>query len=170
MRMVILSAGVTATVRSQSAALGVFQVLDKPVPYADLIACVQHAMAARDLAPAPLPALVPQLTATRRERAIEDHFAGHASLFDEFFASCAAQLPSDVDAGDRACAQGDAPALRRVAHNLKSVLQLIGSTEGHVMARRLEQAAADGDAFATMAPAWHHLRTHVDSLLHQTGT
>lgn len=171
MRIVILSAGVTAAVRAQTAGLDVFRVLDKPVPHADLIACVRQAIATGDGAPVAAAAAVgvgvgPRLSATRRERAIEDHFGGQAPLFDEFVASCVTQFPSDIDAGDRACAQGDAQALRRVAHNLKSVLQLIGSAEGHAMARRLEQAAARDDGFVpALIPDWHRLCAHIDALL-----
>lgn len=162
--IVILSAGLTSAVRPRIAGLGVFRVLDKPVPHAELIACVEQALADRD-DPAGVPvAATPSLSVTQRERAIEDHFGGQASLFDEFLASCVAQLPLDVEAGDRACEHGDVQALRRVAHNFRSVLQLIGDADGHTMAERLEQAVADGQALASLKPAWQRLGEHVASL------
>lgn len=168
--IVILSAGLTAAVHAQAAELKVFRVLEKPVPYADLIACVEQALdAGRIVASAAPPDAASRLGATQRERAIADHFGGRASLFDEFFASCVAQLPLDVEAGDRACVAGDAAALRRVAHNLKAVLLLIGDTEAHVLARRLEQAAAAHQAQATLDADWRRLRSRVDALCRAAG-
>lgn len=164
LRIVILSAGITATVRALASRMDVFRVLDKPVPFADLVACVEQAIDVHDAVAAPAPVAVPPISATQREHAIEAHFGGRSSLFDEFFASCLEQLPGDMAAGDAACARHDAGALRRVAHNLKSVLQLMGSTQGHVMARRLEQAVMADEPFPTMASHWERLRAHVDSL------
>jgi len=170
MRIVIFSAGVSAATRELAAELGVFRVMDKPVPYLDLVACVEQATGIAS----PLPseqamALAHSLPATQRQRAIDDHFGGQAALFDEFLASCLAQLPADIEAGDQACTTQDAGALRRVAHNLKSVLQLIGSIEGHAMARRLEHAAAEGQALPAMAADWTGLRAHVESLCRPGG-
>lgn len=165
MRIVIFSAGVSAATRELAAELGVFRVLDKPVPYRDLVACVEQAIDLAGSSPAePARPINHSLPATQRQRAIDDHFGGQAALFDEFLASCLAQLPADIEAGDQACATQDAGALRRVAHNLKSVLQLIGSTEGHSMARHLEHAAAEGQAFSALTPEWGEVRTHVMSL------
>jgi CheY-like chemotaxis protein len=165
MRIVIFSAGVSAATREAAAELNVFRVLDKPVPYADLIACVEQAL---NVVAAPSPFLVTEvghrMPASQRQRAIDDHFGGQAALFDEFLASCLAQLPADIEAGDRACSSHDAGALRRVAHNLKSVLQLIGSTEAHAMARRLEQAAAAGQGVSAMAADWEQVRERVRSI------
>lgn len=164
MRVVIFSAGVSAATRELAAELGVFRVLDKPVPYLDLVACVEQALGAVHPPSAQAEVLAHSLPATQRQRAIDDHFGGQAALFDEFLASCLAQLPADIDAGDQACATQDAGALRRVAHNLKSVLQLIGSADGHAMARRLEHAAAEGQAFPAVTSDWGHIRAHVQSL------
>lgn len=164
MRVVIFSAGVSAATREVAAELGVFRVMDKPVPYLDLVACVEQALGAVHPPSAPEEVRAHSLPATQRQRAIDDHFGGQAALFDEFLGSCLAQLPADIEAGDQACATHDAGALRRVAHNLKSVLQLIGSADGHAMARRLEQAAAEGQAFAAMTSDWGHIRAHVQSL------
>lgn len=168
MRVVIFSAGVSAATRELAAELGVFRVLDKPVPYLDLVACVEQALGAAHPPSAQAEVLAEvlahSLPATQRQRAIDDHFGGQAALFDEFLGSCLAQLPADIEAGDQACATHDAGALRRVAHNLKSVLQLIGSADGHAMARRLEHAAAEGQAFPAMTADWGHIRAHVQSL------
>ncbi len=165
MPVVIFSAGVSAATRELAAELGVFRVLDKPVPYLDLVACVEQAIGVANQLPADQAAMrADSVPATQRQRAIDDHFGGQAALFDEFLASCLAQLPADIEAGDQACATHDTGALRRVAHNLKSVLQLIGSTEGHAMARRLEHAAAEGQAFAAMTSDWGQVRALVKSL------
>jgi CheY-like chemotaxis protein/HPt (histidine-containing phosphotransfer) domain-containing protein len=163
--VVIFSAGVSAATREVAAELGVFRVLDKPVPYRELVACVEQAIGGTGHPPpAGAGGLADSLPATQRQRAIDDHFGGQAALFDEFLASCLAQLPADIAAGDQACASQDAGALRRVAHNLKSVLQLIGSTEGHAMARGLEHAAAEGQGFAAMTADWDRVRALVASL------
>ena len=165
MPVVIFSAGVSAATREHAAELGVVRVLDKPVPYLDLVACVEQAIgSAGQRPPSPTVVMADSLPATQRQRAIDDHFGGQAALFDEFLASCLAQLPADIEAGDQACAAHDTGALRRVAHNLKSVLQLIGSTEGHAMARRLEHAAAEGQAFTAMMSDWGQVRALVKSL------
>lgn len=165
MRIVVFSAGVSAAARELAAELGVFRVLDKPVPYRELVACVEQALGTAEPLPVePAVALAHSLPATQRQRAIDDHFGGQAALFDEFFASCLAQLPADIEAGDGACAAHDTGTLRRVAHNLKSVLQLIGSAEGHAMARELEHAAAQGQPFQALATDWGRLRAHVTSL------
>jgi CheY-like chemotaxis protein/HPt (histidine-containing phosphotransfer) domain-containing protein len=164
LRIVILSAGVTAAVRALASDMDVFRVLEKPVSYVDLVACVEQAIDASGPVAAVSPVVATRISATQRERAIEEHFGGRSSLFDEFFTSCVAVLPGDIQAGDVACASRDAGALRRVAHNLKSVLQLMGSTQGHVMARQLEQAVAADEAFPALASRWGCLHAHVDSL------
>lgn len=164
LRIVILSAGVTAEARALASGLDVFRVLDKPVSCADLVACVQRAIDGPGEGAVAPPDVAPRISATQRERAIEDHFGGRSSLFDEFFASCVTQLPGDLRAGDAACAGRDAGALRRVAHNLKSVLQLMGSMPGHVMARQLEQAVVADEAFPALASRWRCLHAHVDAL------
>ncbi|RZL43565.1 MAG: response regulator [Variovorax sp.] len=164
LRIVILSAGITATVRTLASALGVFAVLDKPVSYVDLVACVEQAVDVREAVAAAPPTATSRISATQRERAIEEHFGGRSSLFDAFFVDCMEQLPDDLGAGDAACASRDVDALRRVAHNLKSVLQLMGSTEGHAMARQLEQATLADRAFETLQSHWRCLHAHVDAL------
>lgn len=93
MRIVVFSAGVSAAARELAAELGVFRVLDKPVPYRELVACVEQALGTAEPLPVePAVALAHSLPATQRQRAIDDHFGGQAALFDEFFASCLAQL------------------------------------------------------------------------------
>jgi CheY-like chemotaxis protein len=105
MRIVIFSAGISAATRERAAELRVFRVLDKPVPYPELIACVEQALAmpAAEAPALPLSSGADRLPAMQRQRAIDAHFGGQAALFDEFLASCLAQLPADLEAGDRAC-------------------------------------------------------------------
>ena len=77
---------------------------------------------------------------------VERHFAGDRALFLAYRASCVAQFTNDLRQGDDACARADAPALRRLAHSLKSVLLTLGQPEASERARQLidatEQVAA----------------------------
>ena len=67
LRIVILSAGITATVRALASRMDVFRVLDKPVPFADLVACVEQAIDVHDAVAAPAPVAVPPISATQRD-------------------------------------------------------------------------------------------------------
>jgi len=74
--------------------------------------------------------------------AIAAHFAGQAALFQRFKAGCLAQFAADLRDGDAAMAAADAPALRRLAHALKSVLRSLGHPADGAQALALERAAA----------------------------
>lgn len=185
-RVVVFSAGIAPAVRRQALALGAWRVLDKPVPLATLSACVQEALAdstaQRDApdasAPTPRPAASDDLAGppgtppgappceptpadVRRETAIQTHFAGNAALFDRFRAASLLQFADDLTDGEAALARGDIAALHRLAHSLKSVLQLLGDDDASARARRLESAAAGGSTPATLAPLWRSLRQAV---------
>lgn len=77
--------------------------------------------------------------------AIATHFDGDASLYDEFAASSATQFALDAMTGQTACKSGDLARLRSLAHNLKSVLVLLGHTDLSDLAARVEGGAAAGD-------------------------
>lgn len=75
------------------------------------------------------------------------------------------QFAADADAGDAACRAGDAATLRRHAHNLKTVLLLLGADGASAQARALEAAAADPAADrASLETLWQTLRTAVLAL------
>jgi hypothetical protein len=99
------------------------------------------------------------LDAAHRQALMERHFEGDERLFEAFRAASAAQLERDGRNGDAAAMAGDATVLRRLGHDLKTVLQLLGDDSAAAQAEALEQAAthAPADAVALRA-AWQPLR------------
>lgn len=173
LRTVVFSAGVSATLREQATQLGAWGVIEKPVSFKDLVQCVQQALA-HDEGVGPSPAIdAPQrhlhIDPDQRQRAIDAHFGGRAALFDAFMSHCVDQLPMDLQAGDAASTAGDVAALRRVAHNLKSVLQLIGSVGGHAAARELESACMAGAPLDALTAQWQALRLQVSEICRPAG-
>jgi DNA-binding response OmpR family regulator len=175
---VVFSAGVDARMRERLDALGVHAVLEKPVSLPALLACVESALAgapasaAADLPGAPAAAAAAAAVAVaaaaaapatadptdvESRRAIELHFGGDASLYAAFRAAALGQFDADVQAAGAALAAGDAAALRRVAHNLKSALRLLGHDAPAELARRLEALAADEAVPGRLAAAWQPL-------------
>jgi len=134
---VIFSAGVHPERHAALAAQGVLRTLRKPVPLAELLDTVGEllragtAIAARPAA-RPAPGVDPVL----------QHFGGDQGLFESFRAGCLERFADDLAQGNAAVACGDAAALRRVAHGLKAVLELLGQPELAGQARVLEEAAA----------------------------
>jgi CheY-like chemotaxis protein len=166
-RRVAFSAGVSADARQRLLDLGVHQVLAKPVAVADLLACARAdapaagAGAAAWVAAGGASAAADATDAA--EQAIATSFGGDRALYQAFAQACRQQWPADVAGGDRALAAGDAAALRRLAHSLKSVLLTLGLPQDAACARRLEDAAAPlqapGAASAeSLAPLWQRLR------------
>lgn len=141
----VFSAGLSADVLQELQAARVFRVLSKPVSVVDLEACVREAVglgAGGVGMPAAAAGDVPQDV---ERHAIEAYFAGDEALFAAYKASCLAQFSHDIAQADAAVQSQDAPALRRVAHSLKSVLLTLGRDADSATARALEAAAASGD-------------------------
>lgn len=185
---IVFSAGVSAAMRQRLEALGVRRILDKPVAMGALIDAVEQALAgprtpltlpvpvtvpatvnealdppAAPLSAAPGPAVVAPEPPERSEAeaeaaAIAAHFAGQAGLFAAFKASSLAQLAEDAAAGDAAFRDGDLGAVHRLAHSLKSVLQLLGRDAASERARALERAASEHAPLAELLPMWRRLR------------
>lgn len=172
----VFSAGIDAPTRVRLHELGVCHVLLKPVAIEALLGCVTEAIAAASPAAAARPAAAPgpapgpgpdggvaaAVPASKAaddpiQAAIDAHFAGDEVLFHAFRASCIGQFGADIVDGDTALAGGDLPALRRLAHSLKSVLHTLGHPQAAAQARRLEEAAADGRA-ADATAGWPALR------------
>ena len=183
---IVFSAGVSAAMRQRLEALGVGRILDKPVAMGALIDAVEQALAgprtpltlpvpvsvpatvnealdppAAPLSAAPGPAVVASGPPERSEAeaaAIAAHFAGQAGLFAAFKASSLAQLAEDAAAGDAAFRDGDLGAVHRLAHSLKSVLQLLGRDAASERARALERAASEHAPLVELLPMWRRLR------------
>lgn len=81
-----------------------------------------------------------------RQEAIDLYFEGDRSLYAEYAAACLTQFTADIEAGDAACARGEAPAMRRLAHSLKTVLMTLGRNDLSELARAIEAAAEDGSS------------------------
>ncbi len=151
-RLAAFSAGISAERRAQLEALGVDDVISKPASLAALEGCVQRALdAAPPPPPQPAPPPVPADVVAR-------HFGGDRALYEAFSDACYGQFTLDLRQGDSAEAAADLPALRRLAHSLKSVLQTLGHDDASVAAAALEALAAEGDR-ARAPAAWARLRS-----------
>lgn len=173
-RLAVFSAGLTPSTRERLERPEVWRLLSKPCGLAELEACVRDALAegatvpathfALELAPESRPeaddAGPPQ---ARQAAAIAEHFGGNAPLYHAFRASCLQQFRADMAEGDQALAGGDAPALRRLAHSLKSVLLSLGHDQEADLAKALELAGEQADT-AAMRSLWPRLRTALGAL------
>lgn len=163
-RLAVFSAGLSAARREELRSLGVEHVLDKPASVGALVACVQHALDAAGTAPASPPS-VATAPDVDEAGAIAKHFGGNAALFESFRAMSLAQLNGDLAAGDAALASGDRATLRRTAHNLKSVLRLMGRAPASDLAKVLEAAAAGDAPPEALAAGWRSLRAAVGATI-----
>lgn len=144
---VVFSAGVNEERQARLMRHGVARVLCKPVPLAELLDTVAGLL--RGAVPAaPAPALPPPADP------VQLHFGGDRALYESFRAGCIERFADDLAQGDAAAAAADAAALRRVAHGLKAVLELIGQPALAAQARVLEQAAADWTPGAPWPAGW----------------
>lgn len=154
--LVAFSAGLNPEIRQKLEALQVWRILSKPVSVVALEACVCDALQFKAGAPHE-PAHVKDDLTPEERRAINAHFAGDVVLFLAYRDSCFNQFAHDRLGGDRALAAQDAPALRRLAHSLATVLQTLGFQEAGAVALGLETAAEKSD-LQGMADRWAQLR------------
>ncbi|RZI92397.1 MAG: response regulator transcription factor, partial [Rubrivivax sp.] len=117
---VVFSAGVHPDRHAALTARGVLRILRKPVPLAELLGTVSELLGGRT-ASAP-----PAVPAAAGVDPVQQHFGGDRGLYESFRAGCLERFADDLAQGNAAVASGDAPALRRVAHGLKAVLELLG--------------------------------------------
>lgn len=147
-RLVVFSAGLTATTRARLAGLDVWRELDKPVSMSALEACVSDALA---LAAATVPAARPTTLSPGEQRSLTERFGGDAALFIDFRDHAHVHFVEDIETGNRAIAAGDLPALHRLAHSLQGVMTLLGDEPGAALARAVQVTAAAGDRSASLA-------------------
>jgi DNA-binding response OmpR family regulator len=165
-RVVVFSAGLSQEVRQRlDRGGGVWRLLSKPCSVAELEGCVREAMALdAGNAAAPVQAQGHEQALEQAvEQAIALQFGGNRALYAAFRASCLQQFAADISDGDRACAEHDGPALHRLAHSLKSVLQTLGHADAAALARRLEDLAAQGH-WEQALPLWPGLREALSRL------
>lgn len=175
-RLAVFSAGLQGVVQRQLASYGIWRQLAKPVSVTELEDCVREAVLAasasvgtgRKTGAAAAEDAATDLTAEEIS-AVQTHFAGERDLFITFRDSCLLQFSVDVRQGDAAVAQGDAPALRRLAHSLKSVLATLGHEAPADVARQLEFNAAAGD-WAACRALWNALRAGLGGLIARRST
>jgi len=141
---VVFSAGLRDDRRQALAGRGVARLLRKPVPLAELLGTVAELLQASTTEQTPCAEVDP----------VHRHFAGDRVLYETFRAGCIERFAGDLAEGDAALAAGDALALRRVAHGLKAVLELIGQPALSAQARALEAAAEAG---GPQAAGWQAL-------------
>jgi CheY-like chemotaxis protein len=167
-RVAVFSGFTDRRTRQTLERLRVWRILEKPASLASLEGCVRDALADDT----PVLALRPaapdwpdglerhdRLPANEAD-AIAWNFEGNVQLFTAFKRVCLAQFAFDVRTADEACNNADAEALRRMAHNLKTVLQSLGHPGLGQQARLIEERAAAGELDAAV-PAWQALRVQL---------
>jgi CheY-like chemotaxis protein len=163
-RLVVFSAGLTPDVRRRLESEQVWQLLSKPCTVGELEACVREAVqpsSAQDAAPVASAAVAQ--APDEDVGAVERHFGGNRALYLAFRASCLPQFVLDVQAGELAFRQHDMPALRRLAHSLKSVLMTLGHAQASELARQLEVCAEHEDG-ESARPLWEQLQEQMQSM------
>ena len=103
------------------------------------------------------------LEATQKEIALAKFFHGNRALYDAFRAGCLTQFPLDARMVEQGLRAGDAGLVRRVAHNIKSALTMLGQDALATVALQLE-LAAQHNLLAEAATAWPVLAEGLDSL------
>jgi CheY-like chemotaxis protein len=159
-KTMVLSAGLTPEVRAKLAPLNVWRMLSKPVSLQLLEDSVMEAL--NDVQPSASEATAPLAPDDRH--AADTYFAGDLELFHSYRAACLLQFPHDIQAGNAACTPLDLPALRRIAHSLKSVLQTLGYADLSAQAWALENLCYTGQA-APALRGWSGLRAQLQALV-----
>jgi CheY-like chemotaxis protein len=166
---VAFSAGVSGGTRQQLLALGVHEVLAKPTSLAALLSCVQTGLAAAQAKAASGAAQWAPSAAqggpqggphSDLDDAVVRYFGGHRGLYDAYAAQCHVQFGHDATLADAAAASQDMPALRRLAHSLKTVLLTLGHSDDAALALAAEQAAEAGQRTLAWAH-WDRLRARL---------
>lgn len=169
--IIVMSAGLTTTMRAELARHEVLQVIEKPVSVVRLEQSVVAALGDK------LNPVAIARTAKNNERAehvephpepvVEPHvaafFGGDIDLYTAYRDACLAEIPNDIRHADTSAGNADWPALRLVAHNLSSVLAALGKHHLSSLAKALELASQAGDAAVAQAN-WSALRTPLQAM------
>ena len=140
-RLVVMSGSIDEAVRREMNQLGVWRVLGKPVTVKAFRACIEEALQAGPLTPG-IEAPGEESLNPLERAIIESHFGGNQALFLAYRQGSLQQFPRDIEQGDRAMQTGDMAGLRRVAHNLKSVLRTLARDDLAQTAMALEDDTA----------------------------
>ena len=151
-QLVAFSAGVAPSMRQRLFDLGAARILEKPVSLQALLDCVR--------AVAPAQAASTGADTEGETFAVERHFGGQRSLFDEFKAGAQQQFLADLAEGDRLLLGNDVRAVRRLSHSLKSVMRLLGRNDAAARAAALEHSAQQpGATMPALHEGWQRLRS-----------
>lgn len=138
-------------------ALEVWRVLHKPTSVGALVACVSEALSNQACSDV-------EVATPDWQDPVSEFFCGNRELFESYRRACLAQFPQDLLEGDVADRAQDAAALRIVAHNLKSVLTMLGEAGAAQWARDTEERAAS-QQIEPMHAAWLLVRSHIETLI-----
>lgn len=151
---IVFSAGLLGDRQAALAARGVARTLRKPVPLAELLSTVAELLRGAS-GDTPVAA---------EGDPVLSHFGGDRQLYETFRAGCLQRFADDVAQGEAAVRDADAAALRRVAHGLKAVLELIGEPGLAAQARALEAAVEAGWPGPAAASGWAGLACGLSAL------
>jgi len=104
------------------------------------------------------------LSGVETEAAIARYFRGSRPLFEAFRTGCLSQFSVDMQAIDKSLQQADAATVRRIAHNIKSAMNMLGHTALGAEALDIELAAQQGQ-LDRAANSWRTLAAAMQSLL-----
>lgn len=156
-RSVVFSGGIEPGMAKKLESLEVWRVLHKPTSVGALIACVSEALSNQGCSDG-------EEAPPDWQDPVSEFFGGNCELFEAYRQACLAQFPQDLLDGDVADRALDAAALRLVAHNLKSVLTMLGEARAAQWARDTEERAANQQT-EPMHAAWLLVRSHIQALI-----
>lgn len=186
-KIMVMSAGLTSSIRAQLAQHTVWQVIEKPVSVVLLEQSIVSALgdkldhqAAKDAVPLELeapttsppqsPSQLPiaslahlELGVALVEPHVDTYFGGDMALYTAYRDACLAEIPNDIRQADISAQNADWTTLRRVAHDLSSVLAALGKHHLSTLAKTLELASQAGDAALAQAN-WSALRTPLQAI------
>ncbi len=163
-RTLVFSGSLDAALHRDLLGRGVWRVLTKPASVGTLLDAVSQAL----VDPALVTAAPPSSMPASATDLVNKYFGGNQRLFMAYHQSCLDQFVEDLRMGDHAVQTQDNAGLHRIAHNLKSVLTLLGEEEGARLALRTETWAAQG-AWALAASSWGPLRAQVHAFVDRSG-
>lgn len=104
------------------------------------------------------------LIGSETQVAIDRYFRGSRPLFEAFRAGCLSQFSVDIRAMDRSFEQADVADVRRIAHNIKSALNMLGHSDLGAQALSIELAAQE-DQLEQAAEIWSTFSGAMQSLI-----
>ena len=150
-QIVALSAGIDPSMQDTLNKLGVMRQLLKPVSVKTLQELFQTDNMPEDS----------DGSADPRAYALETYFAGQTDVYENFARQSCAAFKKDIVEGDRAMMEKDHIAAHHLSHSLRSVLLLLGQTEAHLCAERLENLTKLPSDMQEAESVWRSLKNHL---------